>query len=205
MTWAVGERMKTTKNVTVTAIVIIVVGLLLVWTNHQGGTKLDYQKLFNDKATDLTKMARGFVSQNKIVSINRYDSSIVGLSYSIRRTFNQEKNNNVTFEVLSDFKNNEEAYWNKKPSEIISTKGTGSTSLESYLKLSNMTLSEFLQWRNFLSKYNLTYIAKDNTKELITIGLTDKSGYIYRPNSSIEPGYTKVIQLNENWYYFTEK
>lgn len=169
--------------------------------------EFDYQQFFSQNQKELTMYAEQFFNQNKIVGITRYDLLFLGLSYSLERNYSDEEDHFADFEVPSRYRKNEEAFWQQDSTQIRSSKGTGEILLSEYLKSCNMTESEFRYWREFIKKFNFSYINKDKSNELVTIWLTPKTGFIYRKNIDVDTGYRdeKVVKLNDNWFYFDER
>lgn len=183
--------------------------MLIVATIYNIGNKdtLDYRQFFNQNQTEFTIYAEQFIKQDKIVSITQEDMFFIGVTYSMQSSYSGKENFYATFEVPSKFRNSEEEFWKKDSTLIKSSKGTSEILLSEYLKLCKMTESEFHNWRMFLKKYKLPYLIKDKSENFISIGLTTKTGYIYRVDSNVDLGYSdeKVVKLNENWFYFDEK
>lgn len=181
------------------AIIVILITTIVIYTSISRN-KFDYLKFFNQNEKEFTSYVEKFNNQNSIVSITRDDSLIFGLFYIIN-DYSNNKQNSVTFEVPRKYIKNEDAFWNQSSKKIISTKGTGEVSLYDYLKLCNMKESELNLWRQFLKKYNVPYIRKDESNNIVTIGFRDVTGFIYKTNTNADIGYAKVkvIKLNNNW------
>lgn len=185
-------------------VIILTFSLILVF-NISAYKKRDYVSFFEKNQNDLTKYAEQFANQSNIASIRR-DEDIFGLAYGVGR-FYLNTHQSITYEIPRKYRKNEDEFWQQDSSQIVSTKGTGSISLDEFLQDVNMTESNLHDWRKFLKTYNFYYIDKDKSNKLVIIGLTPKTGFIYRTDINTDPKYReeKLVKFNDNWFYFDER
>ena len=205
----VGNKMSRIK-LSVVIIISVSVLLFIIFTIQYclgNSNKFEFHKFFNDNKDEFTRFADLFFEQDKVVSITRYDLITMGLTYGIRKNYLNDEANYISIEVPRKYRKNEDEFWRKDMTQIMASKGNGTISLGEFFQKAKMTELEFHTWRKFLKEYSFIYIDKDEKNELVTIGLTQTTGFIYRKDTTIHPRYRdeKLVRLNDNWVYYDER
>lgn len=183
------------------AIIIVAIVLLLGWMSEWD---INYQRFFADNEQVLTLYADQFLDQANILDISRhriYDGIYYGID--AKNHMKGDLGPYMSFTVPY----NEERFWEQ--ADITKIKGfraSAEKTFGQFLQDNDISKEEFEKWRAFLAKYNLVYVSRDHEAELIDIGATSNTGFLYRRHTDVSFGYgPKYIEvLNENWAYYDE-
>jgi hypothetical protein len=199
----------TRRKVIFTIIIYIMILLFIVPIFTKGRKYKSYRNKLNDNQEYFESIAEDFYQQSTIRVLYRFSFIRTEFMFS-----------NLRFRILNypETESEQENVWIKLEKN---KKYKNKILLKDFLKNeSDLTVSEFFKWANFLESQRLYMLYKDDGDGVVQIGFfrwpnTVENGLIYIPRGNeislyrfipdLPYGMLEFKKITDRWYYYAEK